>query len=898
MTNRRYTYGSRSDVAVAMLNIRTGLWHAFFCRFILIDHLNLEETIKSLSENIEHRVRRKFAPGPHHPTYIILPSSWPLSSLKSWLRRYPFALKSAMQSDTVVDQTEEDEDSLFGSPPSTPARGRSPSPALALPSASYSTQNVGTIALPGSHHYSELPVNPLASSSSRAYNEPSPRPPAQSPSTLKYYRPHVLSTSSASSSSGAFAASTGRPKKTAPPPPKPLPKPPPPKKPKPTPRPPPPQIPLPDPSAPLPANFLRNQTALLGTAGLVAGIKPANLSHRHTRGTIASNPIVVEDEDDAPRLGRTSRFRQPYAQPVDPTLLPTPSTQDVVAMLIGQKDIFPVLESLLKLIANGSGHTSTSSFRSSSTRSISSQQFESQSTSSTSSDVRPPQKKRKLNRVPAGAVDWDVPYPFPQGEGPDSYRSTWERERGRQLISQLVTLIKTAAKKAATRLYVQHEAARKERRDEAAKKAIQEDQRAPHMQESAYRIFANETKVHGHYRPSTVTYGLVGEAAVSAEAQVLEVLTDASNGKGKAPVGPTPSPYLSMGSKNSTSGPQPSTPFDQLISSLLAATPNANLAKSSPSVLPGTVVMLNSDSNFNSGSSTPMSSGGSEDGMNVDQGLFDNWMNILQTFPMPSEGFAQTQASGIPEGSTSAVTTEEDFGFFDDVDPNFDFDMNTSASQSTLSATTMGAYIHDNLIDPALLAISAPSQTANVVSGHNLEHTPSLAVSPMSSIAGSGPTTPNSANWDLAYPDVVMTGELGRGLGGQGGDEGYLETVMQQQGQGEGGDAQKQDKGKGREVETSLPKSIIPLSTTWTSTASAPYQVFSYPGLVTSTSTLQTVPQPTVEKTLNKEDILRRAAERKKLLQEELNRVKTQLWETTIEQGVLAHLSKQYNQAA
>ncbi|KAF9468089.1 hypothetical protein BDZ94DRAFT_1247154 [Collybia nuda] len=48
-----------------------------------------------------------------------------------------------MHADTVDSMAvdEEDEDSLFGSPPPTPIRGRSPSPTLALPSASSSAQN-------------------------------------------------------------------------------------------------------------------------------------------------------------------------------------------------------------------------------------------------------------------------------------------------------------------------------------------------------------------------------------------------------------------------------------------------------------------------------------------------------------------------------------------------------------------------------------------------------------------------------------------------------------------------------------------------------------------------------------------------------------------------------------
>src|SRR6266699_242265 len=53
---------------------------------------------------------------------------------------------------------EGDEDSLFGSPPPSPARGRSPQ--LALPTGPGHTENVGTIALPGSQYCSELAIDP------------------------------------------------------------------------------------------------------------------------------------------------------------------------------------------------------------------------------------------------------------------------------------------------------------------------------------------------------------------------------------------------------------------------------------------------------------------------------------------------------------------------------------------------------------------------------------------------------------------------------------------------------------------------------------------------------------------------------------------------------------------
>lgn len=184
-----------------------------------------------------------------------------------------------------------------------------------------------------------------------------------------------------------------------------------------------------------PQHFLRNQQNLLGKAGIVARIHPSRLKHHHEKGKSPANPIVIDDDNennDAPRIGLNPT---PHIIP-DPANLKRPSNHDIAHVLVGQRDIFPVLHSILKLLSDTSplprGPTG----------------FERKDPS------RPVRKKRKLNRVPAGAVDWDVPFPFEHGEGPEQYRATWRRERGRQLILQLTSLIKDAAKKAAVKNYL------------------------------------------------------------------------------------------------------------------------------------------------------------------------------------------------------------------------------------------------------------------------------------------------------------------------------------------------------------------------------------------------------------------------------------------------------------
>jgi len=53
-----------------------------------------------------------------------------------------------------------------------------------------------------------------------------------------------------------------------------------------------------------------------------------------------------------------------------------------------------------------------------------------------------PIKRRRLQRVPAGAEGWTVPFPFPQGEGPQHYHETWEMKRLIVLLGSLIRNLK------------------------------------------------------------------------------------------------------------------------------------------------------------------------------------------------------------------------------------------------------------------------------------------------------------------------------------------------------------------------------------------------------------------------------------------------------------------------
>ena len=736
-----------------------------------------------------------------------------------------------------TDMSDEDQDSLFGSPPLTPIRGRSPSPGLALPSASSSTQNVGTIALPGSHHCSELPVNPLALSSSYALNGLAPRPPAQSQPRgsshciSQIQAPATFRGSSAGPNPKKKPSQKPRSKGTSP-------------------RIPGLEIALPDPSDQPVPHFLRNQSGLLGTAGLIGGVKPAKLSQRHNRGCHPDNPIVVEeDNSDTPILGRGSQFRRP---PVDPTLLPAPPVQEVVQMLIGQKDIFPVLENLLKLVASGSLDSSVGA------------DTQRRPVSSATLPTRPT-KKRKLHNVPAGAVDWDVPYPFSPGEGPSAYRTTWERQRGKQLLSELLGLIKTAARKAATKVYYQNAT-------------------ATSSAQSKFKAFHVASKIDGQ---SCEPERLV----VFSGVPVRENPTDAGWVNKGPGVGQAPDPRQIVPDRPASGIEQISTPFDQLISSLLTASPGQDDGTSRD---PYTGI-----GDFSAGANTNRAL---SENLSVDQGLYDSWMNILQTFPAPPAGFSQP-FEGQDFGQMSA--TGDDFGSLD-----FDFaslahPVTDSQSQGGVMPIDDGSIVLGHKMDSVSLdTVSHPTQPSVV------------ALSPESSVGTPDPATPNSAIWDLSMPEVYTGSNLDggfdgaayhrtSGLGGQGmwgfalrnnlmetqrlhqaGDEYYLETVF-----GEG-NVQKQDKGKGREMQNlGIPAVPEP----------AP-QIMPNPddideSTTTSASTLSATPSTTTnvsERSVIKEDVLRRANERRAQLKAELDKARTRLWETTVEQGVLAQLVKHY----
>ena len=763
----------------------------------------------------------------------------------------------------MVEEHEEDQDSLFGSPPPSPriSPHRAQSPPLSLPSASIcdnerrlsistDTQNVGTIALPGSLPYSELPINPLALSLNHSVV---PRPPAQSqgqpmPTTSQQIQTRKIQPSRPPPAPIPKSSSTKRSKNSRQSSQSPLYNDSPPQSHD-------PEISLPNPSSLHPPHFLRNQHNLLGKAGLVAGVNPATITH--IPGTTPSNPIIVDDED-TPILGRHFLFRDPGNRYVNPSLLSAPTNEDIVSVLIGQKDIFPVLEGILCLLGKGATRQAP--------------------TPPPRRQDNPPVKKRKLNRVPAGAIDWDVPYPFQDGEGPDEYRKTWERERGKHLVTQLVKLIKGAARKAATKNYLQKEQAR-----QAAWEKLQQEMMGLEP------VIKKDITVNNHYKPQTITYGLAGAEAQKAMSQVFDAVADTSND-------------LQLPESNATQN----VPF-----------PLTNRF-ASPSQL-------------------------SFDNLNY-QSQFNVWMNFLQTFPVAFD--AQSQSQSNTTSSQESTPGLDDFAFTKTMDNNFDFgavNMEESSSTSNKAAVPddlealissmmdslsqdvestrvsssaktdvdqQPSLIGDDMIDPSLWGLSV--QPSSDAANGNLSI--SQAVSPVPSISSSGsidPMTPMSSAWEISVPEIFMggvSGDGGQGMfrhtlwenfshgvhqegstsGGQWDEGGQitgdsLSRIVPPEGNMMGG-----GKGKGKEMN---PLGFLSADTTPSTRGHDASEA------VMSVSSTSTVPAPVAWPNISqsrKEEILRHAREKRMQIQEELDRVKTQLWETTIEQAALVHLLKRY----
>ncbi|KAH9002967.1 hypothetical protein EDB86DRAFT_2894228 [Lactarius hatsudake] len=708
-----------------------------------------------------------------------------------------------VNSEPTLPVQDEDDGSLFGSPPSSPARGRSPQ--LALPTGPRSAENVGTIALPGSHYCSELALDPAVlhldgRTPTRNSDAPSTIPQISSPSNL---HPSSLNSATSRKSSGAPRNSHDGKERSA------------------TPRPPAPTIDFPGPSEPLPSNFLRSQQALLGHAGLIGGLKPSTLSTRYHKGTTSQNPIIVEDELDPPLLGKHSTLS------LNSTSLPSPASEEVVSSLVKQKNIFPVLESLLRLLS-GTGVPCTSP--------VATFSCPTDSASSSSGGSGPALKRRKLNSVPAGAADWDVPYPFQRGEGPSQYRRHWEKERLKQLLSQLVVLIKGARRSAATRTYLQQHAGR--------------SSTVPLPQKSSSQTSSQQQPVPPDIQSKDK------DDTPPSHPQIRDVTN--------TPTTPHQVPQIST-----------TTPLDDFMSFLCCPTPR----EPTPS------------------NPTPSSSP----------------FEFLSHHPSQASLHSTTSNQLSPDVQrllavlrhSSMVASGDSPGLTDPHSPSSD-----SAEQLPLHENAIASSTPDSVIDPALLDISHTHYSdlvnPSVNSTGQDPPTPTSLQSPITSTSSLfGPLTPRE---DLySEPDVHRSEQAEDPIRAA---TLLLQALISAPSQTTQSKAQSQPppsrflSGELRSPTPTLPPEQFMTSTITTPPISNVASAAPRPWPAAPTAPLSRVPSVIDQrrpsraspgsKALNKQEIIQRAKERRQQLIAELERAKVELWEATIEQGVLSHLVKDH----
>jgi len=646
------------------------------------------------------------------------------------------------------------------------------------------------------------------------------------------------------------------------------------------------------------------------------------------RGAGPSNPIVLDDrETEIPRRpsGPMSRSNMEYFKNLHPSQLPTPTTQEVVDMLIKLKDIFPVLQSILKLLVSGGATQGGNPTPTTSARGWASQAGQRRIT------VQPLVKRRKLNRVPAGAVDWDVPYPFLDGEGPEAYRQNWTKDRSRQLIAQLIGLVRAALEKA------------------TAKKYLDELARRRRLERNRYRgcsILMDRQpggKGANHYRDP------IRDVLVSSTPRnTVEISPNLPTGT-----------HLSVAPTSTPTPASSNTTFNDLLSTLLSVPVPTQCTGSSQTLAPSQLIGTDQSTN-NLLAASHVSSSTNEV---ADQSLVDSWMNILQTFSLSADASItdddnlldflsgmdppadlSTYTSGdippfsttpnpegqqpldfsnldfnqmgnldlaldlIANGSTDATTGQ--VGAFADgsfdlsipcdnpershvrsaplSDAPIDLDRLIREPQNILTNTEQLPLDINTLLDSRLLAMSSPYTSGIPMLSNSFPSPPSTL----------GPVTPTSADRDVTLPRVVIEGQshiqgtrhdgplalvsmtdvnYGKDLGGGPPTSEIMVEIMP---------ADSFTKISRKEEPKKSRSQAMPLNTPVPSSSSTP--VPQPPSGIFSVVRLKDWHRP--GRKLKKTDILKKAEERREELRASLEQIKVKLWGMTIEHGVLLQL--------
>jgi hypothetical protein len=329
----------------------------------------------------------------------------------------------------------------------------------------------------------------------------------------------------------------------------------------------------------------------------------------------------------------------------------------------------------------------------------------------------------------------------------------------------------------------------------------------------------------------------------------------------------------------------------------------------------------------------------------ADQPMFDTWMNFLEQFPMSFGGSSDNLTAFSSEPASHRSTPSPDefnlmgmMGGNPNPDPSiasweFDTMMSSMLGQphrpgndASMTGDNAGFPLFDTSTLETNIFASTSGPAGGVVDGNFGVIDPNLqAASPIASTSSFGsnePVTPVATNWDFTVPDVAIggvdsnvedqgmwrsslwegiSGSYQRSVGWDGGkdvsmnslpDFGLLPEVAEK-----GIPNSAADKGKGRAVDSptnSLPLLSVELPLPPPRPATAAQSIFQAmldPKLKKYIPPLPSMAASTSRK-LRKDAILQRAQEKRGVIQEELDKVKMQLWETTIEQAGLIQLVK------
>lgn len=480
-----------------------------------------------------------------------------------------------------------------------------------------------------------------------------------------------------------------------------------------------------------------------------------------------------------------------------------------------------------------------------------------------------------------------MPYPFARGEGPEEYDANWAKERCKQLVSQLVGLIKTATRKAALKSYLQQ---------------LKLKEAVSHMHtsrdsESCTPEPLCKAEEENHFVGVDAHNALSASSHPTNESPPAADVTYSEHTAFPMTAAHAVSPSSLLDapdfSQNAT--------VDQLLESLLAVSSSD---------------ALTSDLDTSLTSSTSSSNAFSDSSGDNQQWLFDNWMSIFESFPVPESGLADLPPfsphtenslpfSPLPDlpvdfGNLELLETAPEASVASATELWGDaFDVTTPVTESTAptedvvsftleaSSSTHASQIHhpphDSVIDPVLLGHARPlciNTFLDIDAGP-----PSLVSSPMPSMSSMGDLellTPSSSVWEVNLPDVVSAAGSEDGLSGSVRiPDGNLDPS-----QGVSFDPEmRKSVEKEADVRNVLPmlvSSVLPSCRVDTPTfAPSP------------ASTPDSVALPT-PRAVSREQLLRRANTRRAQIADAIVKARTALWETTIEGGVLAHLARYY----